>query len=59
LQKTVTKKGGINMKRRELKGGKPWIAPGMEEILEKNASAEQKKEGKFTRVTRLSYDEEP
>jgi hypothetical protein len=47
LQKTVTKKGGINMKRRELKGGKPWIAPGMEEILEKNASAEQKKRRKI------------
>lgn len=35
------------MKRRELKGGKPWIAPGMEEILEKNASAEQKKRRKI------------
>lgn len=35
----------------------PSLAPGDKGILEKSASPKEKKEGNFTRVTTLSYDE--
>ena len=35
----------------------PSLAAGDKGVLEKNASKKEKKEGNFTRVTTLSYDE--
>lgn len=43
----------MDKKKRE----EPTIAPGNEELLEKKASREDIKNGNYTRVTALSYDE--
>lgn len=36
---------------------KPAFAPGDKDMLEKNATEQDKKNGNVTKVTRLSYDE--
>ncbi|MBZ4686719.1 MAG: hypothetical protein JG764_352 [Clostridiales bacterium] len=42
-----------NMKRKQ-----PFVAPGnAEELLDKEASSEEKDKGEYTTVTRLSWDE--
>lgn len=35
----------------------PTVAPGMDDFLEQEASEKEIKSGRFTKVTRLSYDE--
>ena len=35
----------------------PTVAPGMRDFVEESASVEEVKEGDFTEVTRLSFDE--
>lgn len=37
--------------------GPPTVAPGMDDFLEQAASQQEIKNGEFTKVTRLSYDE--
>ena len=36
---------------------KPTMAPGSEDFMKKDASSKERRKGKFTRVTTLSYDE--
>jgi len=45
------------MKKKSSKKDEPTVAPGMKDFLEKKATREEIRQGDFTRVTRLSYDE--
>ncbi len=45
------------MRRKRRRHNKPKVAPGMTDFLEKEATRKEIRRGKFTRVTRLSYDE--
>lgn len=45
------------MKRAKKQEKTPAFAPGMDNELERGATKEEKKKGKVTKVTHLSYDE--